>query len=50
MEHCQILVVFTRGKGDFQFTDADTYVSYFRFEWLVYVLFRGDFFFFDVSN
>lgn len=48
-QHCQILVMFTRGKSDFQFTDVGTYVSYFRFEWLFYVLFRSVFFFFLCS-
>lgn len=48
-QHCQILVMFTRGKSDFQFTDVGTYVSYFRFEWLFYVLFRSVFFFFSLQ-
>lgn len=47
-QHCQILVMFTRGKSDFQFTDMGTYVNYFRFEWL-FMFCLGVIFFFLCS-
>lgn len=48
LEHCQIL--FTREKSNLQFTDAVTYVSCFRLEWLIYNLWRSDFFLIEISN